>query len=418
MIERKIIIGLITSTDYCLQVKGIWDPLLIESATAKRIAGWCWEYFDKYQKAPGKDIESIYYKKIKANNFPKDIAEEIEQDILPGLSKEYAREDFNLTALMDDTKSHFNERHLSMFKDDVHSLLAAGKIEEAEKLIYEFRPLNGVSINLNNFIRSVAQIRRNKKGAPVAFMHSWLRAGQLTIIYGNYGTGKSLLAILIGYALGVKEFKEVELGEWYVKTPTGCLYIDGELGEREMEERVGQFEWLGRQTQEFKIRVFSIPEYQLATEDSFYLSHRENQLKIIRWLRENPTYKVVVLDSASTLFGLLEENDNSEWNTKINPFLRDLRALDVACILLHHAGKDSKKGLRGASAMGAMAHNIFRLTVHDAKQIEKGEAWFTLGIDKQRAAGKSFNAFSLHFTQEHGGKETHWIVTPFNLKEE
>jgi len=411
MIERKVIIGLITSTDYCTQIKSIWNTALLESATAKRMAGWCWEYFDKYQKAPGGDIEGIFFSKIKAANFPKTMAEEIEQDILPSLSKEHTGEPFDLTYLLDETKKYFNERHLTLFKEQVSALLLAGQTSEAEKMIYSFKPLKGITHDINDFIRSIAQIRREKKKSPMMFMKPWLRAGQVTIIYGQYGTGKSLLALLVAYMLGTKNFMDHDIDEWLVKNQTGCLYLDGEIGELEMEERFSKFEWMGCQQGEYRMKIFSVPEYQLATEDSFFLSSRENQMKIIRWLKEHSSYQLVILDSASTLFGLEDENSNSEWNNKINPFLRDLRALDVACILLHHAGKDSKRGLRGASAMGAMAHNIFRLSNHGSKDITDGEAWFTLSKDKQRSGGRSFPNFSLHFTQGHNDKETHWEVT-------
>ena len=262
---------------------------------------------------------------------------------------------------------------------------------------------------LNEFILTAEQISKQNKEKPLMLMDPWLCAGQTTIIYGNYGSGKSLLTISVAYVLGLRNFdrSECDIGEWFVKNSTGCLYIDGELGEREMEERVKQFEWLGRQ--QHRLRILSVPEYQLKTEDSFYLSNRLNQLKIIEWLRDNPNYKLIVLDSASTLFGLQEENDNSEWNNKINPFLRDLRAMGVACLLLHHAGKDNKRGLRGASAMGAMAHNIFRLTDHDKKM--HGEAWFVLTKNKQRAAGRGFKDFSLKYYQNEDQTETSWDIT-------
>ena len=222
------------------------------------------------------------------------------------------------------------------------------------------------------------------------------------------------MAIHIAYVLGLKEYtdKQSEIGDWQVKYPTGCLYIDGELGELEMEERIKGFEWIGEQHAKHKMKVLSIPEYQLATEDSFYLSERKNQLKLIKWLQDHSTYKLIVLDSASTLFGLVEENDNSEWSTKVNPFLRDLRALGVHCLLLHHSGKDNKRGLRGASAMGAMASFIFRLYNHEDKDIDNGEAWFVLGKDKQRAKGFTFKPFGLHYTQEENDSETHWDETP------
>jgi hypothetical protein len=121
-----------------------------------------------------------------------------------------------------------------------------------------------------------------------------------------------------------------------------------------------------------------------------------------------------VLDSVSTLFGLEDENNNSEWNNKVNPFLRDLRALGVACFLLHHSGKDGRKGLRGASAMSAMANNIFRIANHPKKSDDAGEAWFVLGKDKQRTGGFMFKTFGMHFYQTADGKETRWDITEVN----
>ena len=184
-----------------------------------------------------------------------------------------------------------------------------------------------------------------------------------------------------------------------------------------MEQRIKKFEWLGKQLNKHSIKILSIPEYQMETEDTFYLSERKNQLKIIKWLKEHQDYRLIVLDSASTLFGLVEENDNSEWNTKINPFLRDLRALGVACFLLHHAGKNNKKGLRGASSMGAMAHYIFQLANHENKEIDEGEAWFVINKDKQRAGGFSFKTFGVHYYQEENETETHWEATSIKAEE-
>lgn len=411
--ERKIIIGLITSTDYLRQIRPIWDPKLLESSTAKRIAGWIWPYFDKYDKAPGRDIEDIFYAKVKANKLPKDLAEEIEEDILPSLSKEYENDNLNLKFLVEETKSYFTVRSLALLTEDIQTLIKNGELEKAEDRVHTFKALGGSTADLNAFILSVTQIRRIKRKPPTLLMKPWLRAGQTTIIYGQYGSGKSLLAQTVAYLLGMEEYDspEAEIGEWQIKKPTGCLYVDGELGQQEMEERFSKMEWIGRQNQEHRVKILSVPEYQLATEDSFYLSNRANQLKITHWLKQHPEYKLIVLDSASTLFGLVEENDNSEWNTKINPFLRDLRALNVACLLLHHAGKDNKRGLRGASAIGAMAHYIFKLSNHPNKNIDDGEAWFIISKDKQRAGGYSFKTFALKYTQTEDEQETHWKLT-------
>jgi hypothetical protein len=412
MQERKIIIGLITNTEYIQQITSIWNAQLLESSSARKLAGWIMEYYTKFQVAPKRDIEGIFYQKIKDNNIPKDEVEDIEE-ILQGLSDE-SEEEQNIEYLVDLTNKYFQERRLVVYKDSIEALCKSGKYEEAEKLASEYKVnYSDPKTDLNKFILSVLEIRKHKREVPRMLLSPWLREGQTTIIYGNYGSGKSLLTISVAYILGLKDFDsgEAEIGTWQVKHQTGCLYIDGELGEQEMEERIAQFEWIGVQQSKYRMRILSIPEYQIATEDQFYLSNRINQLKIIQWLKIHPNYKLIILDSASTLFGLIEENDNSEWSNKINPFLRDLRALDVACILLHHSGKDGKKGLRGASAMGAMAHNIFALTNHQNKNVDDGEAWFTIGKDKQRAAGFSFKTFSLRFSQENHDKETHWEVT-------
>lgn len=413
MIERKIIIGLITSTTYCERIKDIWNIQLIESDVAKLLSGWIWEYYDRYKKAPGKDIETIYYTKIRSSRISKDIAEEIEQDILPSLSEEYEEQEIELQPLIDETEKYLSEQHLKVFTDNVQALIAKGQLKEAEKLTREFKPLESTTEKLNEFVLTAKQIREQERPHVVTLMSPWLKEGQTTIIYGNYGTGKSLLTISIAYVMGLSEEdcteENAEIGKWQVKHPTGCLYVDGELGEQEMEERIAQFAWIGRQ--KYPLRVLSIPEYQLKTEDCFYLSERKNQLKVVKWLTDHPRYKLVVLDSASTLFGLEDENNNSEWNAKINPLLRDLRALGVACLLLHHSGKDGRRGFRGASAAGAMAHNIFCIDNHPDKNIDQGEAWFTISKDKQRARGFSFKKFALKYTQENDDHETHWEVT-------
>lgn len=141
MIERQIIIACITSTDYLQQIRNIWDPRYLESATAKRIAGWCWEYFEQYNKCPGRDIESIYYAKLKKGKLPKDLFSEIEEDILPGLSTEYEKEDFNLNYLLEETTKYFTERKLAIHSNNIQALLSNGELSEAETTALDYTPI-------------------------------------------------------------------------------------------------------------------------------------------------------------------------------------------------------------------------------------------------------------------------------------
>ena len=95
MSERKIVIGLIASTEYLNKVEPIWDSTLLASKACQRISSWCWKYFHKYGKAPGRDIDGIFFNKVN-NGLDEELAQEIEEEILPGLSEEWEKSDNSL----------------------------------------------------------------------------------------------------------------------------------------------------------------------------------------------------------------------------------------------------------------------------------------------------------------------------------
>jgi len=153
MIERKIIIGLITSTEFIQQIHNVFDVKFLQSSTARRLAMWVMEYYEKYNKAPERDIEGIYYQKLK-EGLQKDIAEEIEQEILPALSEEYEQEGkFNLEYLLDQTYDYLKEQHLKQHGDEILTLVDKGELLEAEKIAHEYKSLtidSGIDLDLSN----------------------------------------------------------------------------------------------------------------------------------------------------------------------------------------------------------------------------------------------------------------------------
>lgn len=152
MIERRILIGLITSTEFIQQIHAVWDTTLLASAAAQRLATWCIEHYEKYNTAPGRDIEGIYYDQLKTTRISPQLAEEIEQDILPSLSEEY-EEGINLNYLLDQTRRYLNERRLARHVDTIHAHLEAGEVSEAERLATTYTPKTteaGQDIDLSN----------------------------------------------------------------------------------------------------------------------------------------------------------------------------------------------------------------------------------------------------------------------------
>jgi hypothetical protein len=139
-IERKIVIGLITSTEFIHRIQPFWDGSLLQSSMAKRLSAWCLDHFEKFQKAPGPNIEDIFFEKMK-RGLPKELAEEISEDILPDLSDEYVEDSLNIDYLIKQTQDYLQEQHLLRFGDQIRHLLEGGEINQAEELANNYAPL-------------------------------------------------------------------------------------------------------------------------------------------------------------------------------------------------------------------------------------------------------------------------------------
>jgi len=138
--DRKILIGLIISTNYIKQIRGVFDIALLESATARLMAGWCIVYFDKYEKAPFRDIKGLFQDALMEGSITDDIAEEIEEEILPSLNDEYESiGNFNVNYLIDKTNQWINQKNLEQFNEKVEAYTERGQVEEAQKAISDFK---------------------------------------------------------------------------------------------------------------------------------------------------------------------------------------------------------------------------------------------------------------------------------------
>jgi len=137
MIERLIIVGLINSTEFIQQVRATWDHSLIGSTNLQRIAYWCIEYYDEYNKAPGRTLDDIYYDKRDSGDIPKDRVESLEEDLID-LAEEYD-ETFNLRYALDRAGKYLRKRHLELHQEKVQELLDAGEEDASIELASTYR---------------------------------------------------------------------------------------------------------------------------------------------------------------------------------------------------------------------------------------------------------------------------------------
>lgn len=172
MNERSIIIGLITSTEFIKLVRSKWDSMLLESGTARTLANWCIEYYDEYKEAPGKQIETIYYKKVSEGSMDEETAEEIEEDLLPDLNEEFLKNPIeNVKHLVAETLLHLNSRKLAQVGEQMTLLMDSKKgdlnerVQQAEQILERHRPIK----NTENKGLSLHDKRSRHKALEKAF---------------------------------------------------------------------------------------------------------------------------------------------------------------------------------------------------------------------------------------------------------
>lgn len=205
MIERKILIGFITSTEFLAEVESEWNPMYMENRVGRVVSDWCWEYFKKYGKAPMQEIETIYLTKLK-KGIDKELANEIADDFLPTLSEEYTKER-NSTHLIEKARDFFIERQIQIHNDEVAVLLDKGKIDEAKNKVQDFKlveklPVRGLDLSspdaLNRVRDAFDEVFQNVVKFPGAlgdFLNDDLVRGGLLGIQASEKKGKTFFLL-------------------------------------------------------------------------------------------------------------------------------------------------------------------------------------------------------------------------------
>lgn len=233
-VERRIVTGMITSDEYLREVSQIYNPKLIASDMARQIAGWCMEYFGKYNKAPNKHIEDIFFQKMQ-NGIDKEVAEDIEET-LHGLSEEYERTQFNVSYLLDQTHNYFKEQNIKLFVDVVRDELRHGSVLEAERLASSY-----TSVIKNN--GSWADPFKGEENTRKAFEVQAKPLITFPKVLGEYMNSQFVRGGLVGFSGMEKIGKTFFLIELAVRAmKSGCnvaFFQAGDMAENEWRRRLG-----------------------------------------------------------------------------------------------------------------------------------------------------------------------------------
>jgi putative DNA primase/helicase len=161
----------------------------------------------------------------------------------------------------------------------------------------------------------------------------------LAMLYASRGTGKTHIALGIGYAVatGTKFLK------WIAPKPRRVLLIDGEMPAAALQERLANIV-KGTEGVEAAPDMLKILAGDLIEEGGIgNLASPAVQAELDPWL---DGIDLLVLDNLSSLTAVIRDNDAESWGP-IQDWLLRLRRRGVSVLIVHHAGKGGQQ--RGTS---------------------------------------------------------------------
>ena len=173
---------------------------------------------------------------------------------------------------------------------------------------------------------------------------------EAVMLYSPTGVGKTWLSLAISLITAGKG--SLELLDWQNEDPQPVCYVDGEMLEEDIQERIklliptlGVDQDLLRENFLFVSRV-SQPD---AIEDFLSLELDENQLELLKWVKNhtgNGKSPVIVLDNLSNLAELGDDNSAGQMQS-FNMIVTKARKVGCSLVIVHHTGKTLNLGPDG-----------------------------------------------------------------------
>jgi putative DNA primase/helicase len=195
----------------------------------------------------------------------------------------------------------------------------------------------------------------------------------LAMIYASRGTGKTHVALSIGYAVatGTKFLK------WQAPKPRRVLLVDGEMPAATLQERLASIV-TGAPIEPDQNALKILPGDLIEEGGIGNLGSREVQDELEPWLDGT---ELLILDNLSSLTAVIRDNDAESWGP-IQDWLLRLRRRGVSVLIVHHAGKGGQQ--RGTSRREDVLDTVISLRRPEDYRQEEG-ARFEVHIEKGRS---------------------------------
>ena len=231
--EKQMTLGAIISSRFLREFRTIHRPEYVEAPYAKQVISWCLQYFDKYEKAPGEDIQDIFNRF--ARKDPDDVKVELIAEFLESISDEFEQASkFNVDYLLDQTEHRFKVKALENLTQDIRAELLEDNVLEAEALLSQFkRPGRPSESGINPFTNEEAIYDAfEEERDPLIKLPGAL--GQML----NDELVRDAFVSYMGHEKVGKTFMLQELAIWALKSRSNVAFFAvGDMTKRQMIRR-------------------------------------------------------------------------------------------------------------------------------------------------------------------------------------
>ncbi|WP_300493172.1 AAA family ATPase [uncultured Methylophaga sp.] len=222
----------------------------------------------------------------------------------------------------------------------------------------------------------------------------WLSERGIVMVYAPRGIGKTFFAleVAIAVATGTNYLK------WETKKKGNVLYLDGEMGGRELQPRMKKL-LRGRVLEEGSINFIS-PDFQVGPCPD---------LSVPDWHHYIAPYaeqaSLIIVDNISTICRTGNENDADSWQI-VQEWAIQQKSAGKTVLFIHHAGKGGQQ--RGTSKREDVMDTVIALKRPDDYTAKQG-ARFVIEFQKARGfSGEEAESFIVQL--EENNDEFNWSI--------
>ncbi len=146
--EKRIITGLIVSTDVCKRLIGHIDLTYFTNKYLQKVASWCVAFYEEHEEAPFKHIGDIFESE---SHRLKETESDLIEDLLTNLSKMYTGDDINSDYVINSAEEYFKARELEITVNNISVHKENGDIELAEQELNKYHKVQ-ISLDENIYI--------------------------------------------------------------------------------------------------------------------------------------------------------------------------------------------------------------------------------------------------------------------------